>query len=490
MKVLTPAQMREVDRLTIEAGIPGLILMENAGCRFVEFLERRFAPLSRHRIVIICGKGNNGGDGLVIARQLKTRIGPTSLDVVLGWGPGEFRGEAAENWKMLEAVGVPASTEITPRMRAATLVIDALLGTGLTGPARGRALDLIREMNDGFPAAALVSVDVPSGLCESGESVRSSHTVTFTAPKTDLVLPPTCDRAGELHVAPIGMPAGLLDENPDFWLELIEPAHFHRLLEPRPPGSHKGDFGHVLVIGGAEGKGGAAAMAGWAALKSGAGLVTVATAEAERRTVTALAPELMTQSWDADPGEKDVLAAGPGLGTEPHRVAAMQRLFAQSALPLVVDADGLNALAGTAFQGPGPWRVLTPHPGEMARLAGCRTSDIQANRIGVAQRFAVERHVALVLKGQRTIVALRDGRVFVNPTGTPAMATAGSGDVLTGLIAGLMAQWPEHRDLALLAAVWLHGRAGELAAAALSELSLTATDLLRFLPAAIRNAQA
>ncbi|MBI4889165.1 MAG: NAD(P)H-hydrate dehydratase [Acidobacteria bacterium] len=490
MKILTPAQMREVDRLTIEAGIPGLILMENAGCRCVEFLERRFAPLSRHRIVIICGKGNNGGDGLVIARQLKTRLAPASLDVVLGWGPEEFHGEAAENWKMLEAVGVPASSAIAPGMRAATLVIDALLGTGLTGPARGRALELIREMNDGFPGATLVSVDIPSGLCESGESVRAAHTITFTAPKAELVLPPTCDRVGELHVAPIGMPAGLLYENPDFWLELIEPPIFRAALEKRSPGAHKGDFGHVLIIGGAEGKGGAAAMAGWAALKAGAGLVTVATAEAERRTVTALAPELMTQDWGADPGDKDVLAAGPGLGADPHRVAAMQRLFAQSALPLIVDADGLNALAGTAFQGPGPWRVLTPHPGEMARLAGCAISDIQANRIGLAQRFAVERHVALVLKGQRTIVALRDGRVFVNPTGTPAMATAGSGDVLTGLIAGLMAQWPERREQALLAAVWLHGRAGELGAGALTEQCLTATDLIRHLPGAIADALA
>ncbi len=490
MKILTAEQMREVDRRTMEAGMPGLILMENAACRFVEFLEKQYAPLEKQRVVVVCGKGNNGGDGLAVARQLKTRFRPASLDVVLGWEAQEYRGEAAENWKMLGLSGVRVSREIEPRMRAATLVIDALLGTGLTGQARGRALELIREMNEGFPGAAVVSVDVPSGLCEDGESVRASHTVTFTAPKVEQALPPTCDRVGELHVAQIGTPASMLEKNPEYWLNLVEPGMFRRLLGARPRGAHKGDFGHVLVLGGAPGKGGAAAMAGWAALKAGAGMVTVACAEEERRTVTALAPELMTQPWLEDPGEKDVLAVGPGLGRDPEMAGLVQRLFAQSALPMVVDADGLNALAGTAFQGPGPWRVLTPHPGEMARLSGCGATDIQADRVGVARRFAMERRVALVLKGQRTLVALRDGRVFVNPTGTPAMATAGSGDVLTGLIAGLMAQWPDRRELAVLAAVWLHGRAGELGAREKTELCLTATDLIRRLPEAIGEAQA
>lgn len=490
MKILTAEQMREVDRRTMEAGMPGLILMENAACRFVEFLEREYGPLERQRMVVVCGKGNNGGDGLAIARQLQVRFRPASLDVVLGWAPEEYQGDAAANWRMLQVAGVRVSMEIEPRMRAATLVVDALLGTGLSGQARGRALELIREMNGGFPGAAVVSVDVPSGLCEDGESVKARDTVTFTAPKVEQVLPPTCDRVGRLHVRRIGTPAEMLDKNPGYWLNLVEPALFRPLLAERAKGAHKGDFGHVLVLGGAPGKGGAAAMAGWGALKAGAGLVTVACAEEERRTVTALAPELMTQPWLEDPGEKDVLAVGPGLGREPEMSGLVQRLFAQSALPMVVDADGLNALAGTAFQGPGPWRVLTPHPGEMARLAGCAATDIQADRVGVARRFAMERRVALVLKGQRTVVALRDGRVFVNPTGTPAMATAGSGDVLTGLIAGLMAQWPDRRDLAVLAAVWLHGRAGELAAEALSELCVTATDLARRLPEAIREAQA
>lgn len=489
MKILTPEQMRDVDRRTSELGIPGLILMENAGCRVVEFLAERFSPLAKHRIVVICGKGNNGGDGLVIARQLHMHVHPESLDVVLASPPEELQGDAAENYRMAQAMGVPISREIAPRMRAATLVIDALLGTGLDGPARGHAAELIREMNTGFPRAAIVSVDVPSGLHEGGESVRAAATVTFTAPKVDQAMPPTCDRLGELVVVQIGTPPAVLEKNPEYWLNLTTPAMFGRLLEARPKGAHKGDFGHVLVIGGARGKAGAAAMAGWAALKAGAGLVTVATDEAERSVVTALAPELMTQSVDDDPGERDVLAIGPGLGADPEWKSIAQRLFAQSALPVVVDADGLNALAGTSFRGPGPWRVLTPHPGEMSRLAGVSKTEIQADRLGVARKFAMDRHVVLVLKGQRTLIAMPDGRVFVNPTGTPAMATAGSGDILTGMIAGLLAQWPDRREAALLAAVWLHGHAGELAAAAKTELTVTATDLIRFLPDAIRDAE-
>lgn len=490
MKILTPEEMREIDRKTIALGIPGLILMENAGSRVVEFLESRYAPLKRHRVVIVCGKGNNGGDGLVIARQLKTRCEVASLDVVLAQDPAEYRGDAAENWRMLQACGVSVSREIAPKMRAATLVIDALLGTGLEGPARGTAVEWIREMNTGFPGADVLSVDIPSGLHEEGESVRAAHTVTFTAPKREQVLPPLCDRVGELHVKQIGTPPQLLEKDKSLWLNLTEPAMFARLFAPRPRGSHKGDFGHVLVIGGARGKGGAAAMAGLAALKSGAGLVTVATEESERSTVTALAPELMTQMLHDDPGDREVLAIGPGLGVDPENAGLVQRLFAQSALPMVADADGLNALAGTAFRGPGPWRVLTPHPGEMARLAGCSTVDIQADRVGVARAFSTERNVVVVLKGQRSVTAMPDGRVFVNPTGTPAMATAGSGDVLTGMIAGLMGQWPDRREAAVLAAVWLHGRAGERAAAELGEMAVTATDLLRYLPGAMNEVHA
>lgn len=489
MKVLTAEQMRELDAQAMAAGLPGAILMENAGCRVVEFLEMTFAPLGRHSIVVVCGKGNNGGDGLVIARQLWTRFRPRSLAVLLACSPAEFQGDAALNYRMAEACGVPMVREATPRMRAeATILVDALLGTGLKGPAQGAMLELIREVNSGYPWAAKVSVDTPSGLHEQGVSVEAGYTIAFVAPKIEQVMPPTCDRVGRLHVVSIGTPAALLEKNPNHWLALSGPDLFQRVLAPRDSGAHKGDFGHALIVGGAPGKGGAAAMAGYAALRSGAGLVTVACHTSERPSVTALAPELMTQPIEDDPGEKDILAIGPGLGRAPEMAALAQRLFAQSALPMVVDADALNALAGTSFRGPGPWRVLTPHPGEMGRLAGISSSAVQADRLAVAREFAQTRHVVVVLKGQRTLIALPDGRVFINPTGTPAMATAGSGDILAGMIAGLMAQWPDRREEALLAAVWLHGKAGEIGAAETGELCLTATDLVRHLPAALREA--
>lgn len=487
MRVVTAAQMREIDRRTMEAGVPGLILMENAACRFVEFLQEWYAPIGKQRIVVVCGKGNNGGDGLAIARQILLRGGAASLDVVLPYEEVVLSADAAANLRMLRVAGVTESPRIEPRMKAATLVIDALLGTGLEGPARGVAAEMIQEINNGFPGAEIVSVDVPSGLHEEGISVRASRTVTFTAPKVEQVTPPLCDRAGELHVAQVGTPASMLEKDPELWLQLSEPGMFGRLFRARRRGAHKGDFGHVLVVGGARGKGGAAAMAGLAALRMGAGLVTVASSSEERATVTSLAPELMTQEITDDPGERDVIAIGPGLGVEPELAGLAQRLFSASALPMVVDADGLNSLAGTAFHGPGPWRVLTPHPGEMARLAGCTATDIQADRLGLARRFARERNVALVLKGQRTVLALPGGRAYINPTGNPGMATAGSGDILTGLIAGALAQWPDHRELATAAAVWLHGRAGDLAARAMGERPLTATSLLEYLPMAIRE---
>ena len=471
MKVLTAAQMREVDRRTTELGIPGPILMENAGCRVVEFLEREFAPLETQRIAILCGKGNNGGDGLVIARQLFTRIRPRSLHVILA--------APHENVRMLEACGCPVQSDIPAEARRATIVVDALLGTGLRGPATGRLLDLIREINTGFPEARIVSVDIPSGLPSDtgaidGEAVRAYHTVTFTAPKVSLVLPPACEYAGQLHIAQIGSPSSLYD---DVDLSLVEPSRFAHLFAPRPPSSHKGTFGHVLVIGGSLGKTGAPRMTGMAALRAGAGLVTVAS------TASSLPPELMTEPLPEDDffpltERMTVIAIGPGLGSKTE--GAVRKLVDGLPLPVVVDADALNAIAGTNFKAPA-LRVLTPHPGEMARLTSV------AGRVESARSLAIERRVVVVLKGHRTLIAFPDGQVCVNPTGSPALATGGTGDVLTGLIAGLLAQFPKDADAAILAAVYLHGRAGELGAAVLGEKSFIATDILQFLPEAMRE---
>jgi hydroxyethylthiazole kinase-like uncharacterized protein yjeF len=285
-------------------------------------------------------------------------------------------------------------------------------------------------------------------------------------------------------VVPIGSPPELYG---DIALSVIEPRQFRGLLDPRPRSGHKGDFGHVLVIGGAHGKTGAAAMAGLAALRAGAGLVTVACSDSN---LTAVAPELMTVALPDSRSivtlaeKKDVIAIGPGLGADPALVALTRSLFAESDKLMVVDADGLNALVGQVPDLPstGKLRVLTPHRGEMARLIGRPVAD----RVGEARSFATEKRVVLVLKGERTLIAFSDGRVWINPTGTPAMGTGGTGDILTGLVAGLLGQFPTQPDLAIAAAVYLHGLSGELGAAAKGEKCLIATDLLDFLPAAIQ----
>jgi hydroxyethylthiazole kinase-like uncharacterized protein yjeF len=468
MKVLTAAEMREVDRRTIEFGTSAEKLMENAGLRVVEFLAERFAPLGEQRIVVFCGKGNNGGDGLVVAREVDARYHPRSVQII--------RLEPAD--------------AITAEMRDATLVVDALLGTGLEGPARGRTLELIREINSGFPKAKVVAVDIPSGMSSDsgkseGEFVRADATVTFTAPKIAHVTAPNCDRMGEIRVVDIGSPRSLYETSK---LDSSEPSEFRQLFRPRPKESNKGGYGHVLVVGGAPGKAGAAEMAGIAALRAGAGLVTVACSAQEMRH-----PELMTealpQSYDAllkTAAHKTVLAVGPGLGNDPSHVALVRKLAVEMDQTTVIDADGLNALAGHEWHAGNRLRVLTPHPGEMARLCGTSVADVQAERLVASRWFSAKSGTMVVLKGNRTIIALPDGRAWINPTGSPGMATGGTGDILTGLIAGMLAQFPTEPVEAVIAAVYLHGLAGEIGAAKLTEQCLIATDLLIYLPEAIR----
>lgn len=475
MKILTAAQMRAVDQATIEAGIPGLVLMENAAHRVVEAMRAHFAPLCDHRILVFCGKGNNGGDGLAIARILFLTERPRQLDVVLA--DDDLSPDARANLAMFRvATGGEPARDIQPQHRHATLIVDALLGTGATGGARGRAAEFIAEINGGFPHAKVVAVDLPSGMgsdeaATTGLQARADLTVTFTALKPAHALPPNCDRQGRLIVAPIGSPDWLLKESQ---LHQTATEDFAHLLGPRPRDAHKGSFGHALIIGGAPGKSGAAHLAGLAALRMGAGLVTVASSA----PAGSLPPELMTEPLPGNIANKSVIAIGPGLGIDP--VAA--QLFHEAAQPLIADADALNTLAAQDFVAPaGPLRILTPHPGEMRRLDPASTGD----RLEQALAFAQKRNVILVLKGQRTIIALPDGRAWINPTGTPAMATAGSGDILTGLIAGLVAQHPAPE--AVLAAVWLHGRAGEHAAQALGESTVIATDILHYLPHALRD---
>jgi NAD(P)H-hydrate epimerase len=321
---------------------------------------------------------------------------------------------------------------------------------------------------------------------------RADYTVTFTAPKVAQALAPNCDAVGELRVGAIGSPPDLYEGDDAIFLSLVQPVMFQALFAARPRDSNKGLYGHVLVVAGSPGKKGAAAMSGMAALRAGAGLVTVASAEAAIPVIAAHAAELMTERLEPDridhlAQNKNVIAIGPGLGTEPATASFVRDVVARLDQPMVVDADGLNALAAGEWSTGGHLRVLTPHPGEMSRLIGATVPQVQADRVGVARRFAMERNVILVLKGHRTLIAFPDGRVWINPTGTPAMATGGTGDILTGFVAGLLAQFPREPDQAVAAAVYLHGLAGELGAAALGEKSLVATDLLRYFARAMEE---
>lgn len=439
MNVLTAEQMREADRRTIAGGTPGEVLMERAGTCVVEVLEREFAPLASQRVVIFCGKGNNGGDGLVVARLLKGRVAAVKV----------VRVEDAEI------------------DHDATIVVDALLGTGFRGPVEGRYAELIRSINEDFPNAKIVAVDIPSAL-----QVKADITVTFAAPKVDLVIGPGAANVGRMIVADIGIPPAFLQSD----LHLSEAKDFAGLFQPRKRDSNKGMYGHVLVIGGAPGKSGAAAMAGLAALRAGAGLVSVACADASK-----LVPELMTESLEHFSLEKKtVVAVGPGLGPAQE---LLKNLMSEAKIPMIIDADGLNSIAGTDFRGRGLETILTPHPGEMARLIGGKFTD----RLATARAFAQERNVCLVLKGQGTLVALPGGQVWVNPTGSPSMAKGGTGDILTGMVSGMVAQHPGDIPTAVRAAVWLHGRAGELGAEEWTDKCMLATDLLNHLPRAIRE---
>ncbi len=485
MKVLTAAEMRAVDRRTIDAGIPGIVLMENAASRVVEFLAGKFEPLESQRILVVCGKGNNGGDGMAIARQIHVRFPSAALCVEFFCDPAELQGDAAANYRMLEAA--EARRADTDAASNPSIVIDALLGTGVTGAAKGRALDGIRRIN-AIEGAAVVAVDIPSGLPSdsgepTGEFVRADYTVTFTAPKPCQVMPPSCDRVGELIVSAIGTPESFYAE---VKLEVVEPGMFRDLLAPRPPWGHKGTFGHALIVAGSIGKTGAAAMCGIGALRAGAGLVTVASDPEALGAISSHAPELMTESIanlrQAAEG-KTVIAMGPGLGRTAETEGLVAETMRDFGGPMVIDADALT----DAIRGDGRVRVLTPHPGEMARISGLSPAEIASDRVAAAIAFATGHAVTLVLKGERSVIAFADGRAWINPTGTPAMGTGGTGDVLTGMISGFLAQFPSKPDQAVAAAVYLHGLSGQIGARALGEKCLIATDLFDYLPDAMEE---
>ncbi|MDE3155898.1 MAG: NAD(P)H-hydrate dehydratase [Acidobacteriota bacterium] len=511
MRILNASQMRQADRRAIdELGIPSVVLMENAGRQAVAAMEATYSDLLESRVAVLCGRGNNGGDGFVVARTLLQR-GVDVLVFVVG-SIAEVRGDARLNLEILSRLGLTAVEIADPQtwelhfseIAACDLIVDALFGTGLSKPLEGMLETVVADVNaSGIP---VVAIDLPSGLSGDtadliGDSIHAATTITLAAPKLPLVLPPAELRAGSVVIADIGIPQDVIESVDGPYLALLTREEMRALVEPRAPDAHKGDFGHVLVVAGSVGKTGAAYLAATGALRSGAGLVSIATPHPCLPILAAMAPEYMTIPLAATStggidaaavdqvleAARDVIAIGPGLGTSEGTQAFVRAVVDRATMPLVIDADGLNAFAGDPDRlvgREGRDVIITPHPGEMARLVGMSTEEVQASRVEIARNFAVAHHVYVVLKGHRTLVATPDERVFICTTGNPGMATGGTGDVLTGMVAAWLAQLLD-AEAACKLAVHLHGMAGDLAEADFGEISMTSGDLADHLSDAI-----
>ncbi len=525
MKILTAEQMRQIDRLsTDQYGVPSLLLMENAGLNLYLELARRFRIPDRLQITIVCGKGNNGGDGMVLARHLLLR--GCAPEVILLANASEVSGDARTQLEILQKSDCPIkeiTTEegwepIAQRLRDCDIVVDALLGTGLTKPLGGLYRQVAEDINGS--GAFVLAVDIPSGMSSDSTAggspcVHADLTVTFTAPKTAHVLNQDQESIGELVVVPIGSPPQLLDA-PDLYVNLMDEEQVAGYRLPRRIASHKGDFGHVVLVAGSRGKSGAGVLSARAALKTGAGLVTAAVPETVQPIVAAGQPEVMTEALAAtEEGTvaeaaldqalsilkgKDAAGLGPGLSRNSQSVWFIRQLVRKCPVPLILDADGLNAfedqpdLICNDHDQP---LVLTPHPGEFSRLCGRTARDILADPPSAARLFAQERRLWLVLKGFRTVVAAPDGQVYVCPRGNQGMATGGTGDVLTGVLTSLLGfcsaqklTRPEQVTRTVIFGVYLHSLAGDLAAAAKGPETLTAGDIVEHLGAAYRKMEA
>jgi NAD(P)H-hydrate epimerase len=509
--LVTAEEMRQMDRRTIEEfGIPGLLLMENAGLQVVHHAQRRFGSWRGKRVLVLCGGGNNGGDGMVVARHLAQR--GAEVQVVLAADPEKVSGDALTNLRIVQKLGIPLqvlrSADDLPPLWAKGwhLVVDALLGIGVTGEVRGLIGEAIRFFAE--CPVPVVAVDVPSGIdadtgAVCGSAIRATLTVTFGAMKSGLALYPGAEYAGEVVVADIGIPR-MVVEQADIPRRLITREQVHEWLPPRPPDAHKGRFGHVLVVGGSVGLAGAPMMAAEAALRVGAGLCSVAVPQSIYAAAAGTLREAMVhplphlpegclsaQSIDAmEPllERASVLAIGPGWSTLPPAREALRKLLSIVQVPCVIDADALNCLALEPDLLPAehPPLVLTPHPGEMARLMHTDTATVQANRLESALQASRRFGAVVALKGARTVVATPEGRIWVNPTGNAGMATGGSGDVLTGVIAGLLAQGLDAEHSAA-SGVYLHGLAGDLAAQEVGMAGMIAGDIIRCLPRALES---
>ena len=508
--------MRRIDdRAERQFGVTSQTLMDNAGRAVADTLLRLYPGLRDMRPLVVCGKGNNGGDGIATARHLASR-GIASRVVLLS-PASELSGAAAAHLELARRDGIlveeapdePAWSKVAPELASHRLILDAVLGTGLDGPARGLARRVIGNLVQA--SCPVVALDIPSGLSGSsgdipGPAVRAEHTIALASPKIPHVFEPACHLVGNLHMVDIGIPPEAIEaEGAD--LNLIGEHEVACLVPAREPASHKGDYGRLLVVAGSLGKTGAAGMVCLAALRSGAGLVTAATAASAQPILAGHLMEAMTValpetsagaiSRAATPilvelmQASDVLVVGPGLTAGEETAKLVREIVSESALPVVLDADGLNAYAGRSGELKGEERVLilTPHPGEMARLLSAASgqtrsaAQVQEDRVGLARAFAREHSCYLVLKGHLTVVAEPSGQAWINPTGNPGMATGGSGDVLTGVLAGLLGQGLSPLEACLLG-VFAHGLAGDMAAADYGETSLMARDLIEYLPEA------
>jgi NAD(P)H-hydrate epimerase len=503
MRVLNTQQMREADRQTIdEIGIPAIVLMENAGRQAVAAMEASFEDLASSTVGVLCGRGNNGGDGFVVARTLAQR-GVEAIVFLLG-SVADVRGTARTNLEILGRIGLTV-VEINDaqqwelhfsQVSDCDLIVDAILGTGFHGQLAGMLETVVADVNGlGVP---IVAIDLPTGVSADsheleGEAIEASMTVTLAAPKIPLILPPADVYGGDLVIADIGIPAAVIDELDGPWVELLTRERMRELVPARAADSHKGDFGRVLVVAGSFGKTGAAHLTALGALKSGAGLVTIATPRSCVPTLAAMMPEYMTEPLEETAAgtidfsavdrvldiKADVIAMGPGLGHDPSTAAFVQAIVERAGVPLVLDADAVNAFSGDPDRLAGRDGVdviITPHPGEMARLLGVSIEQVQSDRLEHAREFAASHRVHVVLKGHRTIVAGPESRAFVNLTGNPGMATGGSGDLLTGMIAAWFAQILDAEGACKLA-VYLHGAAGDLAEADEGEGALLPSDI-------------
>jgi len=503
--VVTSKEMREIDRCTIDkVGIPGVVLMENAGLGTVKLIEEILEEFDGSRITLLCGRGNNGGDGFVIARHLYNH--GFEIDVFLSGDKARIQGDAKINLDILEKMGVEIITlqskKDLKKIPESDLIVDALLGTGISGEVTGFLADVIHWMNESL--IPIVSVDMPSGLaCDTGNvhgaCVVADVTATMAELKRGLVLPPGRELCGDISIIDISAPQ-FVSESVNVQTFLIEQEDLQIMLPFRPPSAHKGTFGKVLILAGSTGMTGAATLASMASLRVGCGLTILGIPQSLNTIMESKLTEVMTKPLpETEKGSlspngeaeileliewADVVGLGPGISTHPETGKLIRNLTEKIEKPLIVDADGLNNFQGHVdilkkHKGD---LILTPHSGELSRLMNQPIDDIEQNRIEIARQVAVEWNCTLVLKGASSLIADCNGNVFINPTGNSGMATAGSGDILTGMIAGFLAQNTTPVDAAILG-VYSHGLAGDLYLEEFEERSLVAGDLLEMLPA-------